>query len=344
MQRGGGLCACGSCELKFVYLSSGLLEPRHFNRGCPRAFRDKYKSQKITNVEVLITLFYPAIQFIGFIYIQHSVMNFGLSFHHNDYSGWHFWLFIISIVIPYFLLCTAVLHYSRMMTELNGILLQDGEVLRDSIIALNDEKTEIICQEVRRIDWMQAFTRESRQKMMKYRALCANSTNAKVLNRSLIEKKKAEKRLKLIEQKWKKQKSLYKSLQATLGGIVVDTKLMNKMKDEIEEKSWALESEQSKVKETSKMNKDLKLKNQELREEIKNSKKNENKLETTERQIKKKLEKCEKEIKQKSDQIELDRKKWREFQQKYMLELKSLKKEKKQLEKRLKNDEKSEEK
>ena len=73
---------------------------------------------------------------------------------------------------------------------------------------------------------------------MKYRALCANSTNAKVLNRSLIEKKKAEKRLKLIEQKWKKQKSLYKSLQATLGGIVVDTKLMNKMKDEIEEKSW----------------------------------------------------------------------------------------------------------
>ena len=23
MQRGGGLCACGSCELKFVYLSSG---------------------------------------------------------------------------------------------------------------------------------------------------------------------------------------------------------------------------------------------------------------------------------------------------------------------------------
>ena len=92
------------------------------------------------------------------------------------------------------------------------------------------------------------------------------------------------------------------------------------------------------------MNKDLKLKNQELREEIKNSKKNENKLETTERQIKKKLEKCEKEIKQKSDQIELDRKKWREFHQKYMLELKSLKKEKKQLEKRLKNDEKSEEK
>merc|ERR1719197_1179405 len=116
------------------------------------------------------------------------------------------------------------------------------------------------------------------------------------------------------------------------------------MKDEIEEKSWALESEQSKVKETSKINKDLKLKNQELREEIKNSKKNENKLETTERQIKKKLEKCEKEIKQKSDQIELDRKKWREFHQKYMLELKSLKKEKKQLEKRLKNDEKSEEK
>ena len=33
--------------------------------------------------EVILTLFYPAIQFVGFIFIQHSLMNFGASF--SDY-------------------------------------------------------------------------------------------------------------------------------------------------------------------------------------------------------------------------------------------------------------------